>query len=280
MKKVIAFLTIICLANGLKAQITVAATEAKNHIGQIVSICDRIVDGRFLETTPTKPTLLNVGGVYPDNIFTVVINFESRANFSFKPEEFYLNKKVCVTGKVVDFKGKPQIVVLSPGEIQVDEQTGTTTNTPTSVSPNSNVTSGDSSTTINSIIQNKAGNTDILSSPVKKDSVEKAKMPVSSVLTKAPVKTEGKTVTPATPENKNRPDITPDNIYTIKLTNDVNLRASAAVNAEVLELIKAGSVVSILSSANGWSYVAHKRYSEEQKADVEFKGYVKNSVLK
>ncbi len=120
MKKLLVLICIIFNSANVFAQVDVTAAEAKNHTDQVITVCDRIVDAKYLESSMTKPTLLNVGGAYPNHLLTIVINYEDRKNFPFNPEEFYLSKRVCVTGRVTDFKGKPQIIVLTPAEIKVD----------------------------------------------------------------------------------------------------------------------------------------------------------------
>jgi hypothetical protein len=279
----IAIVFAACFSTGLHAQITITAAEAKDHINQIVSICDKIVDGRYLESSAAKPTLLNVGGTYPDNLFTIVINSASRPNFSFKPEEYYVNKRVCVTGKLSEYNGKPQIVVLSPAEIILSEQqdgsAGNETSSRTEVKQQSEVLnksqlSSDSvkdEGKLTSGMQSKAA--------VKSEPVAKPVAPIAKTETKSPTIESDKSKT-FTPETKPKPTPVVDNIYTVKLSNSVNLRAAPADNAEVLDLVKAGTIVSILSSANGWSNVEYERYSSEQKRDVAFKGYINNRVLK
>lgn len=121
MKKLLVSICIIFNSVFVFAQaVNVTAAEAKNYTDQVITVCDKIVDAKYLESSMTKPTLLNVGGAYPNHILTIVINYEDRKNFPFNPEEFYLNKRVCITGKVTDFKGKPQIIVVTPAEIKVD----------------------------------------------------------------------------------------------------------------------------------------------------------------
>jgi TonB family protein len=69
-----------------------------------------VFTARYLDDSKTKPTLLSVGAPFPDQPLTLVINQEDRKNF-VQPEEDYLNKTVMVTGRVVTYKGKPQIVL-------------------------------------------------------------------------------------------------------------------------------------------------------------------------
>jgi hypothetical protein len=284
MKKfLIAIVVAVCASTALDAQITITAAEAKDHINQIVSICDKVVDGRYLESSATKPTLLNVGGTYPDNLFTIVINFASRPNFSFKPEEYYVNKRVCVTGKLSEYNGKPQIVVLSPAEILIAEQqdasVGTEASAGTDVKQQTEVCNDKPALSTDSVKnENKQTAGMQAVSAVKSEPVAKAS-PAVKTETKSSVIVNDKSKA-ATSESKPKPAPVVDNVYTIKLTNSVNLRAAPADNAEVLDLVKPGTIVSILSSANGWSKVEYERYSSEQKGNLSYKGYINNRVLK
>jgi hypothetical protein len=278
MKKfLIAIVVAVCASTALDAQITITAAEAKDHINQIVSICDKVVDGRYLESSATKPTLLNVGGTYPDNLFTIVINSASRPNFSFKPEEYYVNKRVCVTGKLSEYNGKAQIVVLSPAEILISEQqdasAGTDVKQQAEVSNDKPALSTDSVKNENKQTAGMEAESAVKSEPVAKAS------PAVKTETKSSVIVNDKSKA-ATSESKPKPAPVVDNVYTIKLTNSVNLRAAPADNAEVLDLVKPGTIVSILSSANGWSRVEYERYSSEQKGNLSYKGYINNRVLK
>ncbi|MCW3081764.1 hypothetical protein [Segetibacter sp.] len=99
------------------AQTKVSLEDAANNIGKIVTICDKVSGAKFPEHSKTQPTLLNFGGVAPHHKLTVVINAEDRKNFTTKPEDIYTGKQVCVTGKLIDFKGKPEIIVTKPDEI-------------------------------------------------------------------------------------------------------------------------------------------------------------------
>jgi micrococcal nuclease len=118
MKKILPFITagLFFTVCGL-AQTKVSLDDAAKNIGKTVTICDKVSGARFLEHSKTQPTLLNMGGVAPNNKLTIVINPEDRKNFTAKPEDTYAGKHVCVTGKLLDYKGKPEIIVTRPEEI-------------------------------------------------------------------------------------------------------------------------------------------------------------------
>jgi micrococcal nuclease len=101
-------------------QSKVPIDDVSKHIGEIVTVCDKVYGGKFLENSKSQPTLLNMGGEVPRQKLTVVINPDDRKKFAGKPEETFTGKNVCVTGKLVDYKGKPEIVISNPDEIHSD----------------------------------------------------------------------------------------------------------------------------------------------------------------
>ncbi len=61
---------------------------------------------------------LNIGAEYPNQTMTVFIPAASAANFA--PTTFRL-KRIMVRGKIIDYNGKPEIVVNLPAQIRVLE---------------------------------------------------------------------------------------------------------------------------------------------------------------
>ena len=88
--------------------------EAKNHVGDVVTICTKIYGGKYFERDSL--TLLNAGAAYPKSPLTLVIRGAARSQFN-KPEEYYRGREVCVTGKIELFKDKPQIEVTSKAQL-------------------------------------------------------------------------------------------------------------------------------------------------------------------
>ena len=99
------------------AQKTIDINEAINKVGDTVTICTKIFGGRFMENSKGSPTLLNAGASYPNSPLTVVVTDEARKLFDFKPEEYYKDKSICVTGVIELYKEKPQIVVSKTSQI-------------------------------------------------------------------------------------------------------------------------------------------------------------------
>jgi hypothetical protein len=98
---------------------TFTAAEAKDHSGEKITVCDKVFGTRFLENANGQPTFLNLGAAYPNSPFTIVIFGSERANFKEKPELFYNNKKVCATGLIKEYNGKPEMIIGNESEIKI-----------------------------------------------------------------------------------------------------------------------------------------------------------------
>ncbi len=83
----------------------VKAEEAGRHIGEYAVVCYRIYGHKALDGL----TLVNLGADYPNSLITVVLKGDARK--AFKKLD---GRNVCVTGKIVDYKGKPEIIVYEP----------------------------------------------------------------------------------------------------------------------------------------------------------------------
>jgi DNA/RNA endonuclease YhcR with UshA esterase domain len=115
------FLSALLLVNviaigPLLAQQKLSANDAKNHIGETATVCGSVVSTRYAASTKGQPTFLNLDKPYPNRVFTVLIWGESRSKFG-TPESEYKGKRICVTGKILEYKGAPEIVADDPGQI-------------------------------------------------------------------------------------------------------------------------------------------------------------------
>ena len=118
LKRSILILLTVNLATLLAvAQKTITAGEAKNHIGEQQTVCGKVVSTRFAERSRGKPTFLNLDRAYPDQIFTVVIWGSDRSKFG-DPETSYRGHQICVTGRISDYRGVPEIVAQAPSQIK------------------------------------------------------------------------------------------------------------------------------------------------------------------
>ena len=101
----------------------IASADAQQHIGETNTICGVVASTRYLESTSSKPTLLNFDRPFPNHTFSVMIPNGSRDKFKEPPETMFKGKIVCVTGAIIDYRGKPEIVVDDPAKIVIQEST-------------------------------------------------------------------------------------------------------------------------------------------------------------
>ena len=99
------------------AEKTLKATEAKDHIGEQATVCGKVVSSRYAESSRGSATFLNFDQPYPNQVFTLLIWGRDRAKLG-NPETSYRGKRICVTGKISDYKGVPEIVADTPSQVK------------------------------------------------------------------------------------------------------------------------------------------------------------------
>jgi len=95
----------------------ISSAQAKDHIGETVTVCGKVADSRYVETG-SHVTFLNFDKPFPNHTFTAFIPAENRSKFG-TPEKDYRDKDVCITGKIQAYRGKPEIVVSDPEQIKL-----------------------------------------------------------------------------------------------------------------------------------------------------------------
>ncbi|SRR5216684_1388183 len=101
------------------AQKKFTAAEAKDHVGETATVCGIVVSTRYAASTKGQPTFLNLDKPYPSQIFTIVIWGSNRSKFG-RPEVEYNQKRVCVTGKIAEYRGVPEVIADAPAQIIVE----------------------------------------------------------------------------------------------------------------------------------------------------------------
>src|SRR6266567_4448734 len=84
------------------------AAEAAKHVGENATVSDR-VDG--VHQSGKGNIFLNMGGKYPNQVFTAFIPAKAAGQFS--DYQKYDGQTVAVSGKITLYQGKPEIVVTS-----------------------------------------------------------------------------------------------------------------------------------------------------------------------
>jgi DNA/RNA endonuclease YhcR with UshA esterase domain len=118
-KRTLVILSVIVLwaASGL-AQTSISAADAKNHVGERATVCGEVASTHYAASSRGNPTFINLDKPYPNQIFAVLIWGTNRPKFG-DPEEAYRGKHICVTGKISDYKGAPEIIAYELSQIKV-----------------------------------------------------------------------------------------------------------------------------------------------------------------
>ena len=105
---------------GLSASVVGAATvgpeDAENLVGQTATVCGVVASTKYAANSRAQPTFLDMGQPYPNEAFAAVIFGSDRAKFG-EPETTLSGKRICVTGQVRNYRGKPEIIVSDPSQL-------------------------------------------------------------------------------------------------------------------------------------------------------------------
>ncbi|MDB5191549.1 MAG: hypothetical protein JWQ96_1112, partial [Segetibacter sp.] len=224
MRKGFLFISLIFLIKLGNSQV-VKIEDINSYIGKTITAYGRVEDAAFLQNSQNQPTLINMGGKFPNQKLTVVIYGSNRLNFGYKPEVVLLSQVVYVTGKVQLYKDKPQIVISSPFEISLNPPTGELTNTPPAAA------------TTRKIAKPALNNHKSEHEP-KQTTEKRAPEPVSTP------KEEPVQQVPARGE--------------IILNSNITLRGGPGKNFNNSGTLKKGTPVTIISSSYGWTKISAK----------------------
>ena len=90
--------------------------NAAGHIRETATVCGVVASAEYEPNERSQPTLLDLGKPYPNAIFTAVIYGDNRQKFG-TPETSLRGKRICVTGQISDYQGKPEIVLAEPSQL-------------------------------------------------------------------------------------------------------------------------------------------------------------------
>lgn len=93
--------------------------QAKYHIGKTATICGTVVSTR--KTAKAKAIYLNFDRMHPHQDFYATIWEYNGPNFSYDPESWLMNKRVCVTGKLTVYDDIPRISINNESEVVLYE---------------------------------------------------------------------------------------------------------------------------------------------------------------
>jgi hypothetical protein len=100
----------------LAAELT--TQQAASHVGEAATVCGVVASANYSVRTKGQPTFLNLDRPYPQQVFTILIWGTDKPKFG-APEVQHMGKRVCATGVIQTYKGRPEIVVSDPGQLTV-----------------------------------------------------------------------------------------------------------------------------------------------------------------
>ena len=113
----IIFLLFVFLFTGIAyGQTSIKLEEVSEHTGDSVTVCGLVADMRYFENSKNQPTFLNIGDTYPNQKLTVVIWGSIKPRFK-EPIENLKGKQICITGRIILFKERSEIVIENPEQI-------------------------------------------------------------------------------------------------------------------------------------------------------------------
>jgi hypothetical protein len=98
--------------------------DAKNHVGEMATVCGRVVDTKTLKygiAGRGKPVLFDIDDPEPNPVFYFVAFGSAPAG----PEEAitaYNGKRVCVTGKIAETSSLPFIMAADRTQIKIKRE--------------------------------------------------------------------------------------------------------------------------------------------------------------
>lgn len=118
MKKISATLILLFIITISTAQTSIKLEDVSKHIGDSVTVCGKVAGMRYFENSKNKPTVLNIGLNHPNQLLTIIIGETTRTLFTTKVEDL-MDKEICITGRIILYKERPEIVIEKTEQIVV-----------------------------------------------------------------------------------------------------------------------------------------------------------------
>jgi hypothetical protein len=93
---------------------TITASQAKAHEGENATVCGTVASEHTAMRSRGEPTFIDLGSAYPNQVFTILVWGDDRANVGALPRK---GAHACATGLIKDYRGVPEIVVRSGEQV-------------------------------------------------------------------------------------------------------------------------------------------------------------------
>lgn len=95
---------------------SISLADTASHVGETATVCGLVASAKYAANSRAQPTFLDMGQPYPNQPFVAVIFGTDRAKFG-EPETTLSGKRICITGQVRNYRGKPEIIVSDPSQL-------------------------------------------------------------------------------------------------------------------------------------------------------------------
>ena len=95
---------------------TISPEGAQAHAGETATVCGTVESAHFAPRSRGQPTFLDFGRPYPNEMFTALIWGSERPKFG-EPERTLQGKRICITGPIRLYRGKPEVILSNPSQI-------------------------------------------------------------------------------------------------------------------------------------------------------------------
>lgn len=96
---------------------SIDSADALEYIGLTMEVCGTVVSAETVFHLKGKPTFINFGSPHPNQEFTAVLWAREREKHDFPSEYMLVNRIVCVTGRIKEHNGVPQIRLIKPWQL-------------------------------------------------------------------------------------------------------------------------------------------------------------------
>lgn len=96
---------------------TVSAYDAYQFIGEVARIFGRVSEVWY--ERQTDEYTLYIGGPYPYHDFSVILSGKHARGFSFRPDRYFRNRNIAVTGLVSLWDDRPEMLIRKRSQIEV-----------------------------------------------------------------------------------------------------------------------------------------------------------------
>lgn len=100
---------------------TLNSSEVDLFVNKKACVCGTVVSARKINN---GSIFFNFDAKFPNHTFSGSIWGTNTKNFSYDPEAEFLGKRLCITGKIADYKGKPTMNIEHEKKVTFLDETG------------------------------------------------------------------------------------------------------------------------------------------------------------